>query len=152
MVEVGKKVPDFCCLDEAGERVDSSSLLGQQWVLYFYPKDLTPGCTLEACQFSKVIQEFKKRGVAILGVSADSQERHQKFKKKYELAFPLLVDEDHAIAEAYGVYVEKSMFGRSYMGIERSTFLVNEHGCLVRIWRKVKVKGYVAEVLSSVGG
>jgi len=119
-------------------------------VLYFYPKDSTPGCTKESCGFRDAMPDFSESGAVILGVSKDSVARHDKFKAKYELPFTLLSDGDGAICEAYGTWVEKSLYGRKYMGIERATFLIDEKGVVQAVWRKVKVKGHVEQVLEAV--
>ena len=127
----------------------SSDLRGQQVVLYFYPKDDTSGCTKEACDFREKIQDFEKAGVVVLGLSPDSVQRHNKFKAKYDLPFSLIADEEKVALEAYGVWVEKSMYGRKYMGVERSTFLIDAEGRIKASWRKVKVPGHVDAVLSA---
>lgn len=142
-----KKAPDFTLPNEAGEIVRLSDYLGKNVVLYFYPKDMTPGCTTEACDFRDVYNDFSDLNAVILGVSMDDEVRHMKFIEKYGLPFSLLVDKDHSIAEAYGVWVQKKMYGREFMGIERSTFLINEHGIVAKEWRKVRVKNHVEDVL-----
>ena len=136
-------------LDDKGATVSLADLRGQRVVLYFYPKDDTPGCTKEAQGFSEMAPEFEKAGVALLGVSKDSVASHAKFTKKYDLAFPLGSDPEGKAIEAYGAWVEKSMYGRQYMGIERSTYLIDRSGQLAGVWRKVKVPGHVAEVLKA---
>jgi len=150
MVEVGKKAPDFALPDADGETVKLSKLRGSPIVLYFYPKDDTTGCTAEARDFTAAMDEFKAAGAEILGVSPDSVAKHQKFREKHDLAVRLLADEEKSVAEAYGVWVEKSMYGKKYMGVERSTFLIDGKGKVARVWRKVKVKGHVDEVLEAV--
>lgn len=142
-----KKAPDFTLPNETGEVVRLSDYLGKNVVLYFYPKDMTPGCTTEACDFRDVHHDFSELNAVILGVSMDDEIRHMKFIEKHGLPFSLLVDKDHSIAEAYGVWVQKKMYGREFMGIERATFLINEHGIVVKEWRKVRVKNHVEDVL-----
>ena len=150
MLEVGDKAPDFTATSDGGETVRLKDFKGQKVVLYFYPKDNTPGCTTEACDFRDNYKALQKKGVVVLGVSPDSVKSHDKFKAKFELPFPLLADEDHAIAEAYGAWQEKSMYGRKYMGIVRSTFVIDEKGKIAEVYGKVKVKGHVEDVLSKV--
>src|SRR5688572_29370698 len=127
-IKVGQKAPDFTVTDDAGGKLKLSDFKGRKIVLYFYPKDDTPGCTKEACAFRDGLGEIRKRGAVVLGVSVDSVETHKKFKKKYDLNFPLLADPDKKMAEAYGTWKEKSMYGRKYMGIERTTFIIDEQG------------------------
>ncbi len=146
-LEEGSKAPDFTAPTDGGGKLKLSSLKGQKVVLYFYPKDDTPGCTSEACGFRDNLKAFSKIDAAIVGVSKDSEKSHDKFKEKYELPFTLVSDADGRICEAYGTWVEKSMYGRKYMGIERATFLIDEKGVVRNIWRKVKVTGHVDEVL-----
>lgn len=150
MVEDGKKAPDFELSDAAGETVRLSRLKGRPVVVYFYPKDDTPGCTTEGKDFSCLAEDFKKVGAEVLGISPDSPESHQKFRDKHDLAIRLLADEDHKAAEAYGVWVEKSMYGRKFMGIERSTFLIDGAGKVAQSWRKVRVPGHAEAVLEAV--
>lgn len=147
-ISVGQPAPAFTVAGPDGD-LTLASFSGKALVLYFYPKDDTPGCTKEAQGFSEMAAEFEKAGVALLGVSKDSVASHAKFTKKYGLAFPLGSDPEGATIEAYGAWVEKSMYGRQYMGIERSTYLIDRAGKLARIWRKVKVPGHVAEVLEA---
>ena len=135
----GQKAPDFTVSTDAGKKVKISDFKGKKIVLYFYPKDDTPGCTKEACAFRDGISEIRKRGAVVLGVSPDSVESHKKFRDKYELNFPLLADTDKKIVEAYGVWKEKSMYGKKYMGVERTTFVIGEAGKISHIFRKVKV-------------
>ena len=151
-LEVGAKAPEFALPDQDGKPVSLKSLKGKQVVLYFYPKDDTPGCTTEACGFRDAMPDFSGIDAAIIGISKDSVARHDKFKAKYELPFTLVSDADGAICEAYGTWVEKSMYGRKYMGIDRATFLIDGKGVVRRIWRKVKVTGHVEEVLAAVKG
>ena len=147
---VGDKAPDFAVSFSSSETVTSESLKGKLKVIYFYPKDDTPGCTIEAKDFRDHIAEFTKAGAVIIGVSKDSLKSHDKFKEKFCLPFPLASDEDGSMCDSYGVWVEKSMYGKSYMGIERATFLVDKNGFIRNIWRKVKVEGHVKEVLEAV--
>ena len=149
--KVGQKAPDFTVLNDSGEKVKLSSFKGQKVVLYFYPKDDTPGCTKEACAFRDGAAEIKKRGAVVLGVSADSVDSHQKFKNKFNLNFPLLADTDKEIVEAYGTWKEKAMYGKKYMGIERTTFIIDENGKISHIFPKVKVDEHYNEVLEALG-
>jgi len=147
---VGEKAPDFSLPDQHGKTVTLKSFKSKQVVLYFYPKDDTPGCTKEACDFRDVESQIMRAGAAIIGVSLDGQESHQKFIKKYGLPFPLLSDEDAAVSKAYGVYKQKNMYGKTYWGIERSTFIVDAEGKLKAIFHKVKVDGHADEVLTAL--
>ncbi len=149
MAELGKKAPAFTMPTDGGGKISLKDLKGQKVVLYFYPKDDTPGCTKEACGFRDALPDFTKVDAVIIGVSKDTVAKHDKFKEKYDLPFTLASDEDGKVCEAYGTWVEKSMYGRKYMGIERSTFLIDEKGVLRGEWRKVKVKGHVEEVLEA---
>ena len=149
MVQLGKKAPDFKLPTDGGGSIALKDLEGQKVVLYFYLKDDTPGCTKEACGFRDALPDFSKVDAAIIGVSKDSVARHDKFKAKYELPFALAADEDGKVCEAYGTWIEKSLYGRKYMGIDRATFLIDENGVLRGEWRKVKVKGHVEEVLAA---
>jgi len=148
--KVGQQAPDFTVLNDKGEKVKLSDLKGKKVVLYFYPKDDTPGCTTEACAFRDGIDEIKKKGATVIGVSTDSVESHQKFKKKFDLNFPLLADTDKKLVEAYGTWKEKSMYGRKYMGIERTTFIIDEQGKISHIFPKVKVSEHYDEVLEAL--
>jgi len=150
MLADGHKAPDFTLPDETGAKVQLSKLKGRPIVLYFYPKDDTSGCTLEAKNFSCLADAFEAAGALVIGVSPDSSASHGKFKAKHDLSVRLLADEEKKVAEAYGVWVEKSMYGRKYMGVERSTFLIDKAGKLVKSWRKVKVPGHAEEVLAAV--
>jgi peroxiredoxin Q/BCP len=150
MLKVGAKAPEFSAETDGGETIKFKDLRGRKVVLYFYPKDNTPGCTKEACDFRDAHQRFQKKGAVILGVSPDSVKSHDNFRKKFELPFPLVSDPGHQIAEAYGVWVEKSMYGRKYMGIERATFVIDENGKIAEIYRKVRVPGHIDDVLSKV--
>ena len=151
MPDVGTPAPDFSLTADDGSQISLSDFRGQHVVLYFYPKDNTPGCTTQACDLRDDMDAFSKKGVTVLGVSPDSQKSHQKFKEKYALNFPLLVDEDHAVAEAYGVWVEKSMYGKKYMGLERATFIIDGAGNVEEIWRKVKAKEHSARLAEYFG-
>jgi len=148
MLKAGDKAPDFTAETDGGDTVSLKDFRGQKVVLYFYPKDNTPGCTTEACDFRDNAKELDARNAVVLGVSPDSVKSHDKFKAKFELPFPLVSDPDHEIAEAFGVWQEKSMYGKKYMGIVRSTFLIDEKGKISDVWEKVRVKGHVADVLS----
>ena len=154
MVEEGQPAPDFELSNDAGETVRLSSLRGRPVVLYFYPRDDTPGCTTEACEFRDAYDEFRRQGVEILGVSPDAEASHRKFKSKYELPFTLLSDPDHEAAEAYGVWKEKRRYGRTYMGVDRSTFVIDAEGRVARAMRGIKAAGHAAQVLQefSTGG
>ena len=145
-VTEGAKAPEFKAVTDGGGCLKLSSLKGKHVVLYFYPKDDTPGCTKESCGFAENYGDFTGKGAEIVGVSKDSVARHDKFKAKYDLPFTLVSDEDGAICEAYGVWKEKKNYGRTYMGIERSTFLIDKKGKVAKVWRKVKVNGHVEAV------
>jgi len=149
MLNDGDKAPDFELATDGGGSLALSRLKGKPAVLYFYPKDDTSGCTAEAKDFSRLAPDFRKAGVEIIGVSPDSVDSHAKFRRKYDLAIKLAADPDKAVANAYGVWVEKSMYGRKYMGVERSTFLIDKAGRVARSWRKVKVPGHAEEVLAA---
>jgi peroxiredoxin Q/BCP len=146
----GMKAPDFKLPADDGTFLSLRDYKGRKLVLYFYPKDDTPGCTSEACAFNDGLPAFKKMNAAILGVSKDSLAKHLKFREKYGLKFPLLSDEEGAMIEKYGVWVEKSMYGKKYMGIERATFLIDEQGKIEKIWRKVKVPGHADDVATAI--
>jgi len=149
-LEIGDKAPDFTLPTDGAGTVRLSDLKGQHVVLYFYPKDDTSGCTAEACQFRDLFPKFGRSDAAVIGISRDSVASHDKFKKKYKLPFTLAADEQGKVTERYGVWVQKSMYGRKYMGIERSTFLVDGKGVIRGIWRKVKVPGHAEEVLATI--
>ena len=149
-VEVGKKAPDFELPASNGETVKLSDYRGKNVVVYFYPKDMTPGCTTEACDFRDHHKSFEELDAVILGISPDPVNRHEKFIEKYDLPFLLLADEAHKVAEDYGVWVLKKNFGKEYMGIERSTFVVDKEGNIAKEWRKVRVKGHVEEALQFI--
>mgnify|MGYP001188241893 CR=1 FL=1 len=150
MLEVGQKAPDFTAPDETGQTVSLVDFAGKNVVLYFYPKDSTPGCTTEAKDFSALKDQFEAQNAVILGVSKDSIKRHQNFIAKQDLKVKLLSDEQGALCEDYGVWVLKKLYGREYMGIERTTFLIDADGIIRNIWRKVKVKGHAQEVLDTL--
>ena len=146
----GSKAPEFKLLSDQDEFVDLDSFKGKFIVLYFYPKDDTPGCTTESKDFSNAIGSFHTLNAEIVGVSKDSVASHKKFKQKHELKLSLLSDESCEMIESYGAWVEKNMYGKKYMGIDRSTFLIDKQGVLIKIWRKVKVKGHVNDVLETL--
>lgn len=151
MVTVGEKAPDFTLPSDGGKDVSLHDYLGQKVILYFYPKDNTSGCTLEAQAFRNHLEDFKKLGYQVLGVSRDSIKKHCNFRDKNELNFPLLSDEEEKVVNLYGVLKEKSMYGRKYMGIERSTFIIDEKGILVKEYRKVKSASHVGDLLKDLG-
>ena len=151
-VEAGTPAPDFTMPTDGGGSVTLSALRGKPVVLYFYPKDDTSGCTAQACGFRDQLPDFRGVDATVIGVSKDSVASHDKFKAKYDLPFTLASDKEAGVAEAYGVWVEKSMYGRKYMGMERATFLIDKDGVVARVWRKVKVPGHVKEVLEAVKG
>lgn len=149
MPKEGATAPAFSATDANGKPVKLKDLRGRKVVLYFYPKDDTPGCTKEACSFRDSFSEFRKRGITVLGVSPDSEASHEKFTDKYELPFTLVADRDHAIADAYGVFGEKKFMGRTYMGVHRTTFLIDENGKIKKIFEKVKPDEHAREVLEA---
>ncbi|MBI1326440.1 MAG: thioredoxin-dependent thiol peroxidase [Alphaproteobacteria bacterium] len=149
-LQAGDKAPDFTALDEQGRKVTLSDYKGQKLVLYFYPKDDTPGCTTEACDFNDNLKKLNKLDVAVLGVSRDSAKKHLKFIEKYGLKFPLIADEEGDVCQKYDTWIQKSMYGKKYMGIERSTFLIDEKGKIITLWRKVKVEGHVDEIFDTL--
>lgn len=149
MIEEGAKAPEFTLASDGGGKVGLKDFAGRKLVLYFYPKDDTSGCTSEAKDFNALREAFRDAGADIVGVSPDSVASHDKFKAKYGLAFPLASDEAKAMLEAYGVWVEKSMYGKKYMGVERTTMLIDATGTVAKVWRKVKVPGHAAEVLAA---
>ena len=150
MLEVGKKAPDFSLLNQDEKKISLKNYLGRKVVLYFYPKDDTSGCTKEACGFSDDLPKFNKIDAVILGVSPDSVKSHKKFSEKYKLKFDLLADEEKLVLEKYGVWKEKSMYGRKYMGVERTTFIIDEKGKIKKVFNKVKVEGHNKEVLEAL--
>ncbi len=149
-IKEGSPAPDFTLPDNTGEQVALQDLRGKPVVLYFYPKDDTPGCTTEACNFRDNMGRISSTGALIYGVSPDSVASHQKFINKFSLSFPLLADQGAAVATSYGVWKEKNMYGRKYMGIERTTFLIDEQGNIGKIWRKVKPAGHAEEVVKFI--
>jgi len=150
MLQSGDKAPDFKAYDQDGNLHSLKDYKGKKLVLYFYPKDLTEGCTAEACDFRDNLNRIAGHGAALVGVSPDPVKSHQKFVKKESLNFPLLADEDRVISEAYGVWKEKSMYGRKFMGVERTTFIIDEKGRIERIFPKVRVRGHVDEVIDAL--
>ena len=151
MLQEGDKAPDFTTKDDQGNEISLKGLRGKKVVLYFYPKDNTSGCTKEACDFRDNLGRIKRKDAIVLGVSPEGEKSHTKFKSKFDLTFPLLVDEDKTLVNAYGVWKEKSMYGRKYMGVERTTFIIDEKGKIAKIFPKVKVAGHVDAVLEALG-
>lgn len=151
-LQIGDTAPDFTLPTDGEGELTLSSLKGQKAVIYFYPKDDTPGCTKESCAFRDNLPHFEKMNAAIIGISKDTVAKHDKFKAKHNLNFPLVSDEEGVALDAYGVWKEKSMYGKTFMGIERSTFLIDEDGKIAQIWRKVKVKDHVEEVRAATEG
>lgn len=151
MLSEGKKAPLFSLPDSDGNKISLKNYLGEKIVLYFYPKDMTSGCTQEACDFRDSYPDFKKLNTTVLGVSVDPVARHKKFSEKYDLPFILLSDEDKKVVEKYGVWTEKNMYGKKYMGIVRTTFIIDENGIILKIFPKVKVNGHVEEVINFLG-
>ncbi len=149
MPKEGDAAPDFAVNDAEGNEVKLADLRGQKVVLYFYPKDDTPGCTKEACSLRDNFSEFERRGIKVLGVSLDDEASHRDFATKYQLPFTLLADTDHAVSDAYGVYGEKNWMGKKYMGVDRKTFLIDEQGRIVKIFDKVNVEQHADEVLAA---
>jgi peroxiredoxin Q/BCP len=152
MVEEGKPAPDFELTTDAGEKVKLSDYRGKPVVLYFYPKDDTPGCTTQACGIRDVYGEFQQRGAVVLGVSPDNETSHVKFKEKYSLPFTLLADPEHKASEEYGVWVEKNSYGQKRMGVERSTFLIDSEGRVAKVMRRVKPDTHADDVLAALPG
>ncbi|HEV7380659.1 MAG TPA: thioredoxin-dependent thiol peroxidase [Dyadobacter sp.] len=146
-LQVGDAAPEFAAKDQNGGEINLSDFKGKKVVLYFYPKDNTPGCTAQACNLRDNYEILLSKGYIVLGVSVDDEKSHQKFIKKFDLPFPLLADTDHAIVESYGVWVEKSMYGRTYMGIARTTFVINENGVIEEIIGKVDTKNHTDQIL-----
>jgi len=149
-IDAGTPAPDFTLTADSGEALTLSGFRGRKVVLYFYPKDDTPGCTAEACAFQTALPDFTGTNAVIIGISKDDQKRHTQFKNKYGLTFPLVSDIDGKVCEAFGVWVEKTNYGKKYFGIERSTFLIDEQGVVTKVWRKVKVDGHAAKVLAEI--
>lgn len=150
MPSEGKKAPAFNLPSQSGDKIRLSSLKGAPVVLYFYPKDNTPGCTVEAKEFRDSLRDFKRAGAEVIGISPDSVESHCKFSDKQGLNFTLLADTEHLVAEKYGVWVEKNLYGRKFWGVQRATFLIDAEGRIARLWPKVKPKGHAREVLAAV--
>lgn len=150
MVKVGDPAPDFEATLDSGEKVSLNQLRGKKVVLYFYPKDNTPGCTREACDFRDHLADVESKDAVVLGVSVDSVKSHQRFKEKYQLPFQLISDENKELVQAYGVWKEKKQYDRTYMGTERTTFIIDEEGRIAQIFNKVKVAGHIDEVLTSL--
>ena len=150
MLEVGARAPDFTATTDTGEQISLSSLRGKKVVLYFYPRDNTPGCTQEACDFRDREEALAAKGAVVLGVSTDSAASHEKFKAKHALPFTLLADPDKELVSAYGVYQEKKQYGRSFMGVVRTTFVIDADGVIANVFEKVKVKGHADAVLDSL--
>lgn len=152
MLRIGNKAPTFTLPDQTGALRDAKSLKGQRYLVYFYPKDSTPGCTTQACGLQSDLERFNTLGIAVFGVSMDSVASHKKFADKYGLRFPLLADTEKSLIEAYGVWLEKSLYGRKYMGISRSSFLVGGNGKIEQVWEKVNTKSHAADVLAFITG
>ncbi len=150
MPEEGQPAPDFTLTDQHGKKVTLAKLKGSPVVIYFYPKDDTPGCTKEACGFRDSFADYRKAGAVILGISPDTSESHAKFAKKFELPFTLLADPEHKVCDAYGVWKEKNMYGRKYMGVERTTFVIDPKGVVRKVFPKVKVNGHPSAVLEAI--
>jgi peroxiredoxin Q/BCP len=148
-IEIGTRLPDFELPTDDGQVFRLSAVAGAAVVLFFYPKDDTTGCTAEAKDFTRLAADFRSEGVIVIGISPDSIRKHQKFRAKHELDVRLAADEDHAVAERFGLWVEKSMYGRKYMGIERSTYLIDRRGLIAQLWRKVSVPGHAEAVLAA---
>lgn len=150
MLEVGKKAPSFKLKDQNGNIISLNDFKGKKVVLYFYPKDNTPGCTKEACSFRDSIKEIEKQNAVVIGISADSVSSHKNFSEKFNLPFPILSDEEKKVLELYGVWKEKNMYGKKYMGIERTTIIIDEDGKIKKIFPKVKVDGHTEEIIKEL--
>lgn len=150
LIEVGKKAPAFSLKDHSGKKHSLKDYLGKKVVLYFYPKDLTPGCTIQACDFTDNIKKYATQNTVVLGVSADSEELHKKFIDKHELKIILLSDEEKKVCEKYGIWQEKKNYGKSYMGIVRTTYIIDEKGKVVKVYKSVRAKGHVEKVLEDL--
>ena len=149
-LDPGDNMPAFTLVDDRGNPQASSQWSGRPLVIYFYPKDDTPGCTKQACGFRDAAEAFRKHGAAVVGISGDSAESHAKFRDKYALNFPLLVDSDHQVAEKFGAWREKNMYGKKSLGIQRSTFLIDSAGKVAKLWKRVRVEGHDAQVLAAL--
>lgn len=149
MIDVGDAFPDFTLQDQDGKTWTKNDLIGSKTVVYFYPKDDTPGCTVEACEFRDLMPKFK--GVKVFGVSPDAPKKHRKFIDKFSLNFPLLADTEKELCQTLGLWIEKTLYGKKYMGVDRTTYLLDENGTVEKVWRKVKHEGHAAEVLSALG-
>lgn len=149
-IEPGTKAPAFTAVTDSGKKIKLSDFKGKTVVLYFYPKDDTPGCTKEACAFRDASDLLQERGAVVLGVSPDDEKSHAKFRDKFSLNFPLLADPDHAIADAYGAWREKNMYGKKSMGVQRSTYLIDKDGKVAKVWKRVSVDGHDAAVLEAI--
>lgn len=149
-LQIGDQAPDFSTLSDQQQTISLTDFRGRKVILYFYPKDNTPGCTQQACDFRDNVLNFENKNTLVIGISKDSSQTHQKFKQKYTLPFTLLADKNGDICEAYGVINKKSLFGRSFLGIQRSTFLIDETGIIRAIWRKVKINGHSQQVLDEL--
>lgn len=149
-LEEGAKAPAFTLVDDSGKKIKSSEWAGSPVVIYFYPKDDTPGCTKQACAFRDAADELRALGATVVGISCDSSESHAKFRDKYSLNFPLLVDAEHQVAEKFGAWREKNMYGKKSMGIQRSTFLIDAKGKVAKVWKRVQVDGHDAQVLEAI--
>lgn len=149
-LNIGDQAPEFTLPTDGDGEVSLSDFKGKKLVLYFYPKDNTPGCTKQACGFNEALKSFENLNAAIVGISKDSVKKHDNFKNKYNLSFPLASDENGDVCERYGVWKEKSMYGKKFMGIERTTFLIDENGKIAKIWRKVKVKDHIEDVQKTI--
>lgn len=149
-IEEGKKAPAFTLMNDADKKVKLSDFAGRPVVLYFYPKDDTPGCTKEACAFRDAHSELEQAGAVVLGVSPDDSSSHAKFRDKYQLTFPLLADTEHAVAEKYGAWREKNMYGKKSMGVQRSTYLIDATGKVAKVWKRVQVDGHEQQVLEAL--
>ncbi len=150
LLVVGRNAPDFTMKDTQGNSVQLSELRGKKVVLYFYPKDMTSGCTVEACEFRDYNKDILKKGALVFGISTDDQKSHQKFTEKHQLNFPLLVDENARVSTKYGTWGEKSMYGRKYMGMFRTTYIIDEYGKVAKVFEKVKPEGHAKEVLQNL--
>jgi len=150
MLKTGDKAPDFKLMSDSGETISLKNYKGKKVILYFYPKDMTSGCTAEACDFRDNFKKFEKKNTVVIGVSPDNTASHLKFKDKYELPFTLLSDETKKMLTDYGVWQEKSMYGRKYMGVVRTTFVIDEKGKIEKVFEKVKVEGHIAELLEEL--